>query len=160
MPDLATLPGVGPGAGEGPVFAAADDPSDRLTWLEPPPAAPPPGATPYRALLRFGAAEPAAPFLYVVEQDAAPEGEAEVNDWYEREHMPRLAAVPGVVAARRYVATDPACSPRYLAAYWLERREVFESPAWIEARVTPWTARARAFFRNPRRTMRRLETAP
>jgi len=156
VPDLATLPGAGPG----PVFAAADDPADRLTWLEPPHAPLPPGAALYRLLLRFGAAHPDAPFLYVVEQDAAPEDEAELNAWYAEEHMPRLAAVPGVVAARRYASIDPSRSPRYLAAYWLERREVFESPAWIEARVTPWTARARSFFRNPRRIMRRQESMP
>ena len=153
MPDLAILHG----AGDGPVFAALDDPADRLTWLEPPPVALPEDAVPYRALLRFGAADPATPVLYIVEQDAEPADEAELNAWYAQEHMPRLASVPGVVAARRYVALDAAQSPRYLAAYWLERREVFESPAWIEARVTPWTERARTFFQNPRRTMRRLE---
>ncbi|WP_424138050.1 hypothetical protein [Roseomonas chloroacetimidivorans] len=156
MPDLAILPG----AGQVPVFASVEDPADRLSWLEPPPAALPAGAVPYRALLRFGAADPVTPFLYIVEQDADPAEEAELNAWYAQEHMPRLAGVPGVVAARRYAALDPAQSPRYLAAYWLERREAFESPAWIEARVTPWTARARTFFRNPRRIMRRLEDTP
>jgi hypothetical protein len=156
MADLATLIGAGPG----PVFASVDDPADRLTWLEPPPTAMPGAAVPYRTLLRFGAEAPATPFLYIVEQDVEPAQEDELNAWYATEHMPRLASVPGVTAARRYLALDAAFSPRYLAAYWLERREVFESPAWIEARVTPWTARARTFFRNPRRTMRRLEISP
>ena len=150
---LATSVATGPGS----AFTAISDPQDRLAWLEPPPSPLPPGAVAYGLLLRFGAQATSAPFLYTVEQDVEPAPEDEVNAWYATEHMPRLAAVPGVVAARRYVALEPTSSPRYLAAYWLTQREVFECPAWIEARETPWTARARTFFRNTRRTMRRLE---
>jgi hypothetical protein len=32
----------------------------------------------------------------------APELEAEFNEWYDKEHIPALAAVPGVLAARRF----------------------------------------------------------
>jgi hypothetical protein len=149
MTDLAILGAPGPG----PVFVT--DNGLILCWVEPAPELPP-GATAYRALLRIGATGAEAPFLYTVEQDVAPEHEAELNAWYAEEHLPRLAAVPGVLSARRFVASDAATSPRYLAAYRLERREVFESPAWIEARETPWTLRARTYFRNTRRTMRRL----
>ncbi|HWL81960.1 MAG TPA: hypothetical protein VNR89_13505 [Roseomonas sp.] len=156
MADLAILNGAG---GAGLVFALADDPATRLTWMEPVPDAAPAGAVLYRAVLRIGAEGVEAPFLYTVEQDVEPGREEELNAWYADEHIPRLAAVPGVLSARRFVALDAGTSPRYLAAYRLERREVFESPAWIEARETPWTRRARTFFRNPRRTMRRLVPA-
>jgi hypothetical protein len=149
MFDLAILNAPGPG----PVFVTDD--GGTLCWVEPAAEALP-GATAYRALLRIGAAGSEAPFLYTVEQDVAPEHDAELNAWYAEEHLPRLAAVPGVVSARRFVAVDAGTSPRYLAAYRLERREVFESPAWIEARETRWTLRARTYFRNTRRTMRRL----
>lgn len=148
MADLALLAAPGPGA----VFVT--DAGLPLCWIEPAPEVPP-GATAYRTLLRIGAAGADAPFLYIVEQDVAPEHAEEVDAWYATEHLPRLAAVPGVLSARRFVAVDAATSPRYLAAYRLERREVFESPAWLEARETPWTLRARTFFRNTRRTMRR-----
>jgi hypothetical protein len=149
MADLAILDTLGPG----PVFVTDDGAT--LCWVEPA-ADVPPGATAYRALLRIGAVGSEAPFLYTVEQDVAPEHEVELNAWYAEEHLPRLAAVPGVLSARRFMAIDAATGPRYLAAYRLERREVFESPAWIEARETPWTLRARTYFRNTRRTMRRL----
>jgi hypothetical protein len=149
MADLAILDAPGPGL----VFRT--DNGVALCWIEPAPEVPR-GARAYRKLLRIGAAGTEAPFLYTVEQDVMPEHEAELNAWYAEEHLPRLAAVPGVLSARRYVAADAATSPRYLAAYWLEQREVFESPAWIEARETPWTLRVRTYFRNARRTMRRL----
>ncbi|MXP65107.1 hypothetical protein E0493_17310 [Roseomonas sp. M0104] len=161
MADLALLDGAG---ATGLVFALADDPGTRLAWVEPAPGAAPTGGTPtgallYRAILRVGAEGVEAPFLYTVEQDVEPGREEELNAWYADEHIPRLAAVPGVLSARRFLALDAGTSPRYLAAYRLERREVFESPTWIEARETPWTRRARTFFRNPRRTMRRLVPA-
>jgi hypothetical protein len=91
-----------------------------------------------------------------LEQDVAPEHGAELNAWYAEEHLPRLAAVRGVLSARRFMAADPATSPRCLAAYRLKWREVFESPAWIEARETPWTLHVRTDFRNTRRTIWRL----
>ncbi|MDJ0389142.1 hypothetical protein QMO56_13550 [Roseomonas sp. E05] len=155
MADLAILHGASAGL----VFARADNPAERLGWMEPAPQPAPAGAVLYRAILRLGAEGVEAPFLYTVEQDAEPGREEELNAWYADEHIPRLAAVPGVLSARRFVALDAGTSPRYLAAYRLERREVFESPAWIEARETPWTRRARTFFRNPHRTMRRLVPA-
>ena len=35
----------------------------------------------------------------------APEHEAEFNEWYDKEHIPALAAVPGVLCARRFRGT-------------------------------------------------------
>src|SRR5271163_4175500 len=34
--------------------------------------------------------------------NVAPEHEAEFNEWYNTEHIPQLAAVPGVIMARRF----------------------------------------------------------
>ncbi len=39
-----------------------------------------------------------APYHYVVETDVLPEHEADFNRWYDGEHLPGLAAVPGTVA--------------------------------------------------------------
>ena len=38
-----------------------------------------------------------AAFHYVVETDVVPEAETDLNDWYDREHLPGLAAVPGAI---------------------------------------------------------------
>ena len=110
----------------------------------------------YRLMWSLGAApQPDAPWLYTVQADCAdPAQEAEFYDWYDNEHMPALAQVPGVLRARRYTAVSG--SPRSLSAFELGAREVFESPPWLEARKTPRTARIRTLFTNVRRTMYRL----
>lgn len=92
-------------------------------------------------------------FHYVVATDIVAGGDAELNAWYDEEHLPGLAAVPGVVQAQRFV--DPAGSPRYYAAYELARLEAFNSPPWLAVRATPWSTRVRSGFRNTRRTMYR-----
>lgn len=97
----------------------------------------------------------AAPFHYVVETDIPPEHEADFNAWYETEHMPGLARVPGTVRARRF--RNDAGHPRYHACYDLLIPETLGSPLWLAVRATAWSDRVRPHFRNTRRTMfRRL----
>ena len=93
----------------------------------------------------------AAPFHYVVETDVVEEHEADFNAWYDGEHMPGLAAVPGTVRAARY--RDVAGYPRYYACYDLTSPGTLGSPAWLAVRATPWSDRVRPTFRNTRRTM-------
>ena len=69
--------------------------------------------------------------------NVAPGAEAEYARWMDEEHLPRLAQVPGVLSARRFVAT--ASTHRYIAVYHLAGPEVSSSEAWLEARETPWT---------------------
>ncbi|HVL77166.1 MAG TPA: hypothetical protein VM406_14215 [Noviherbaspirillum sp.] len=88
---------------------------------------------------------------YVVETDVLPECEDEFNAWYNEEHLPGLAAVPGTVYAARYV--DTAGSPRYYACYGLTDASVMGSPAWLAVRGTAWSSRVRPTFRHTRRTM-------
>lgn len=95
-----------------------------------------------------------APWRYMVETDVKPDAQRDFDSWYETEHLPGLAAVPGTVAARRYVARDGA--PRYYACYDLAQREAFGSPAWLAVRATPWSDRVRPNFINTKRTMFRL----
>ena len=45
----------------------------------------------------------------------APKLEAEFNKWYDKEHIPALAAVPGVLAARRFRGTGDRKSSRSIA---------------------------------------------
>jgi hypothetical protein len=95
-----------------------------------------------------------APWLYIVHTDIPDEVVDEYNRWYDEEHLPRLVTVPGVLRARRYASV--AGGPRYLTAYELTDRDAFESPAGLQARKTPWTAKMRSLFSNTRRRMCRL----
>jgi hypothetical protein len=114
-----------------------------------------PGAawTPLEPLQSIAGASEGVPFShhYVVEADVAAAHERDFNDWYEREHLPGLAAVPGTVRAMRY--RRPRGTPRYLACYDLLSPRVLEHPRWLAVRHTVWSARIRPLFLNPRRTM-------
>lgn len=74
-----------------------------------------------------------------------PAHEADFNAWYDQEHIPALAAVPGCLMARRFRATDKG-SHKYLAVYHLTGVEVQESAAWKKAVDTPWSARIRPHY--------------
>ncbi len=63
--------------------------------------------------------------------------EEEYARWMDEEHLPRLAKVPGVLSARRFVAVDS--THKYIAVYHLTGPEVSSSEAWREAIETPWT---------------------
>lgn len=90
-------------------------------------------------------------YHYIVETDVDPAHEADFNAWYDTEHLPRLAGVPGTVRARRY--RNATGAPRYHACYDLTAAEVLGSPPWLAVRATPWSDRVRPAFRNTRRTM-------
>jgi len=92
-----------------------------------------------------------APWHYIVETDVTPEFERELNDWYDQEHLPGLAGVPGTVRADRYQCLES--SPRYYACYDLHTRETFGSPPWLAVRASDWSSRVRPAFRNTKRTM-------
>jgi hypothetical protein len=99
-----------------------------------------------------------AAWLYQVHTDIPDDVAAEYNAWNDKEHLPRLVTVPGVLRARRYVAIA-GTGPRYLTAYDLSDRDAFESPQGLLARKTPWTARMRSLFFNTRRNMCELVLA-
>jgi hypothetical protein len=66
------------------------------------------------------------------------------HGWYEEEHLPTMASVPGVRAARRFRAVQGALPEpgrdRFLALYELERADVLSGDAWAGAStVTPRT---------------------
>lgn len=86
-----------------------------------------------------------------------PEAERDFNAWYDEEHIPALAAVPGCISARRFRITSAVSegSQRYLAIYHLIGPEVCSSTRWKEAVDTPWTAKVRPNFRNQLRIVLR-----
>jgi hypothetical protein len=75
----------------------------------------------------------------------APEVEAEFNEWYDKEHIPALAAVPGVLCARRFRGTG---NRKYVALYHLATPEVVESADWKRARESEWSSRIVPKFRD------------
>lgn len=77
-----------------------------------------------------------------------PEHEAEFNDWYATEHLPRLLTVPGVLGGRRFRATDEDSERRYLSLYHLRNIGVSHSNAWAAAANTPWTDAMRPRLRD------------
>ncbi|HVZ10150.1 hypothetical protein [Rhodopila sp.] len=84
--------------------------------------------------------------LLVNAMNVLPEHEAEFNEWYDQEHIPALAAVPGVLAARRF--RDPKGTHRYLALYHLQSADIPNGPAWQKAANSPWTDKLRPYFRD------------
>ena len=70
--------------------------------------------------------------LFLVRMDVAHDHEARFNEVYDKEHVPLLKAVPGVIRASRYRQPSPT-EPRYLAAYELESLAVLQTPEWKAA---------------------------
>ena len=72
--------------------------------------------------------------------------EADLNEWYNREHIAERIAVRGMHRARRYVAID--ATPKYLATYECGKVGDLASPAYLRllARGTPWTRRVTSRF--------------
>jgi hypothetical protein len=60
-----------------------------------------------------------------------PEVETAFNAWYDTEHLPALARVPGVLCARRY--RTGAGNPKYVALYHLASPGVVDTPEWKAA---------------------------
>jgi hypothetical protein len=76
----------------------------------------------------------------------APALEAEFNEWYDKEHIPALAAVPGVLCARRFRGTSG--NRKYVALYSLTHPDVVESAEWKQARQSDWTSRLQPHFKD------------
>jgi len=76
----------------------------------------------------------------------APERETEFNEWYDKEHIPALAAVPGVLCARRFRGTSG--NRRYVALYHLADPNVVDSAEWKQARQSEWTSRLQPHFQD------------
>ena len=66
--------------------------------------------------------------------------EAEYNQWYDKQHLPDLLKIPGVIAARRYrIAKDqrggpPASLSRYMAVYEIDTSDLKSVFAEVNAR--------------------------
>jgi hypothetical protein len=93
-----------------------------------------------------GVAPAGAGALLMASMNVKPAAMADFTDWYNTEHLPLLGAVPGVLQARRYQATDTESERRFVALYHLRDPEVSRSEAWQQAARTPWSARMQDNF--------------
>jgi hypothetical protein len=84
--------------------------------------------------------------MLLIAMNPAAEAEGEFNEWYNTEHLPALAGVPGVLCARRYRGTG--ATQRYAAIYHFANPDVPNTAAWKTAGGTPWTLRMRPHFRD------------
>ena len=85
--------------------------------------------------------EPNKGFLLVT-MDPPPSLEEEFNDWYDTEHIPNRAGIPGFESARRFVCVK-GC-PKYLAMYDLGSAAVLDSDAYRSVAwggFSPWSKR-------------------
>jgi hypothetical protein len=108
-----------------------------------------------RLIFSAGEAPPKdAPYIYIVKTDIPADIEPDFNDWYNKEHAPALASVPGCFRARRFSAVDG--KPKYMAVYELENPDVPRSAAWAKARDTAWTEKIRPHMQNLERRVYQL----
>jgi hypothetical protein len=108
------------------------------------------------------------PYLFSAAMDVDPAREALFNEVYDREHIPNLLAVPGVLGVSRVKSQPfavtiggerkemPAGSPSYTAIYELEGPEVLVSDAWAQAvEAGRWPGEVRPFTSNRRHVLAR-----
>ncbi|HEY6355475.1 MAG TPA: hypothetical protein VIY30_13380, partial [Burkholderiaceae bacterium] len=69
--------------------------------------------------------------LLLVGMTPGPEVETAFNQWYDKEHVPALAKVPGVLCARRF--RTGGTDPKYIALYHLTSPGVVDTPEWKDA---------------------------
>ncbi len=74
--------------------------------------------------------------LLVVRVDVRPQDEAELNRWYDTEHVPEKLATPGFRSAARYRSTE--APGRYLAVYELDDPATVTSPAYLGQPMSSW----------------------
>jgi len=109
--------------------------------------------------------------VFIVSMDVDPAKEALFNEVYDKEHIPLILKVPGVISARR-CRTIPLTmimggekktivaegEPKYTAIYDLESAEVLVSEAWAKAvDAGRWPTEVRPFTRNRRHVLKKLD---
>jgi hypothetical protein len=108
-------------------------------------------------------------YVFMVSMDVAPEKESLFNEVYDREHIPNLLEVPGVLAVTRAKSEPfalsiggerkemPAASPRYTALYELESPDVLASDAWARAvEAGRWAGEVRPYTTNRRHALAKV----
>ena len=109
-------------------------------------------------------------YLLLVSMDVDAEKEALFNEVYDKENIPALLKVPGVVSVRRAKTTnlemniggqtlqmDPKDEPKYTAIYEITDPKVLTSAAWDTAvEQGRWGTEVRPFTNNRRHILKAL----
>jgi hypothetical protein len=80
--------------------------------------------------------------LLLVMMDPPAADEQEFHDWYDNEHVPERAQIPGFRTVQRFVCLEG--WPRYMALYDLDHIGVLKEPAYAAvsgAKFSPWSKR-------------------
>ncbi|MHA1153626.1 MAG: hypothetical protein ACTSQ7_13360 [Alphaproteobacteria bacterium] len=114
-------------------------------------------------------------YLFTASMDVAPDKEALFNEVYDREHVPNLLEVPGVISVTRLTLEPLTLSlggekrrvvvegePKHSAIYEIESPEVLVSPEWGAAvEAGRWPDQVRPHTSNRRHTLRKVtKTTP
>ena len=106
-------------------------------------------------------------YLFTASMDVEPAREAIFNEVYDKEHVPMLLEVPGVIAVARFKRRELTMilggerktiviegEPRYSALYELESPEVLTSPGWAAAVDSGrWPGEVRPYTKNRRHVL-------
>jgi antibiotic biosynthesis monooxygenase (ABM) superfamily enzyme len=84
--------------------------------------------------------------IRTVEVSVALEQEQDFNDWYNKEHIPTLMKVPGVISVWRAINLGEK-GPKYLTVYFQENMAVQERDDYKKASQTDWIKRLRPFLK-------------
>ena len=109
-------------------------------------------------------------YLFFASMDVEPDKEALFNEVYDKEHVPNLMKVPGVVSVTRIKAEPFAIriggeqrsvavggEPTYTAIYEIEGPDVLVSQEWAEAvEAGRWPEEVRPYTKNRRHTLRKV----
>lgn len=109
------------------------------------------------------------PYLFSAAMDVDPARDALFNEVYDKEHVPLLLQVPGVISVARFKREELTMilggerktiviegEPRYSALYELAGPEVLTSPAWAKAvDQGRWPGEVRPYTKNRRHVLYR-----
>ncbi len=109
-------------------------------------------------------------YLFTASMDVDPDKEALFNEVYDREHVPNLLKVPGVLSVTRLTLEPLTLSiggaprpivvegePKHSAIYEIESPEVLVSREWGAAvEAGRWPDQVRPYTSNRRHTLRRV----
>ena len=110
-----------------------------------------------------------APYVFTAAMDVRPDKEALFHEVYDREHVPSLLTVPGVISVARFEVAPLRVSiggeirtivvegePRFGAVYEIEGPEVLTSEAWTKAvEQGRWPGQVRPYTTNRRHLLHR-----
>ena len=110
-----------------------------------------------------------APYLFTAAMDVRADKEALFHEVYDREHIPSLLTVPGVISVARFAVEPLKVSiggeirtivvegePRFGALYEVESPDVLTSEAWAKAvEQGRWPAQVRPYTTNRRHLLQR-----